>query len=74
MSLFSLVFYIFISINEIFYYGMMNFVAFLALIRRISCIFDLEEYHSDRKLPISAPGKDADAYIELKKCCYSWGF
>lgn len=71
LSLLSMVFYMFISINQLFYYGMTALVSFLAVIRRISCIFDLEEYQSDRTVPLA---EGDNAIIELNNCCFSWGF
>jgi hypothetical protein len=69
MSLLAMVFFIFLSVNMMFYYSMTTLLAFLAIVNRISSIFAMEEYESERKLE----GGDK-AMIKFENCDFSWGF
>lgn len=51
MSLLAMVFYIFLSVNMIFYYAMTTMTSFLAILRRVAQVFDLEEHSTSRSLP-----------------------
>lgn len=69
MSLLAMVFFIFLSVNMMFYYSMTTLLAFLAIVNRISSIFEMEEYASERSLE----GGDK-AMIKFENCDFSWGF
>ena len=44
MSLLAMLFYMFISVNMLFFYGLCTLVAFLAILQRISLLFTLDEF------------------------------
>lgn len=69
MALLAMVFFIFLSVNMMFYYSMTTLLSFLAIVNRISSIFEMEEYASDRSLE----GGDK-SLIKLEDCDFSWGF
>lgn len=69
MSLLAMVFFIFLSVNMMFYYSMTTLLAFLAIIKRISSVFAMEEYTSERTLE-----NGGDAIVKMENCDFSWGF
>ena len=69
MSLLAMVFFIFLSVNMMFYYAMTTLLPFLAIIYRVSTVFDMEEYSSERTLE---PGREA--IVKMEDCDFSWGF
>ena len=70
MSLMAMLFYMFIGVNMLFYHGLTTLIAFLAVIKRISSIFNLDEYHSDRTIPADK----TQTSISLSECSFTWGF
>lgn len=69
MSLLAMVFFIFLSVNMMFYFAMTTLLNFLAIIKRISSIFAMEEYSSERTLD-----NGEQALIKMDNCDFSWGF
>lgn len=72
MSLLAMVFFVFLSVNMFFYYAMTTLQAFLAIIRRVSSVFDLEEHASKRSE--TTGGGDDQPFIKFDNCDFSWGF
>lgn len=50
MSLLAMVFYLFTTINFMFYMGMTTLQGYMAVLDRVSQIFQMAEYHSDRQI------------------------
>ena len=70
MSLMAMLFYMFIGVNMLFYYGLTTLIAFLAVLKRISSIFALDEFHSDRTIPADK----AQTSVSMHECSFTWGF
>ena len=70
MSLLSMIYLIFFSVNIQAYFGMINFKSYLAVLERLSTVFSMEEYESSRDTDV----KPEDVSIEVKNGGFSWGF
>ena len=70
MSLMAMVFYIFISVNFLFYLGLTFLQTFLAVVERVASIFELEEHQSDRNAEVSPD----QVKIQMSSCDFSWGY
>lgn len=66
----SVIYLIFFSINILTYFGMTNVKNFMAILDRLSKIFEMEEYRRQRQT--SCEPKDVS--IEMNQCAFSWGF
>jgi len=70
MSLMAMIYFVFLSINSMTYWALTTFQTFLAIIFRMSTIFELEEYEFKRELDVPRD----QVSVEFNKATVSWGF
>jgi len=70
MSLMAMIYFIFLSVNSLTYFGMTTLQTFLAIIFRISSIFEMDEFQFTRELEV----KEEDVCVEFNNADISWGF
>jgi hypothetical protein len=70
VSLLAMVFYIFLSINQMTYMALVSLQTFMAVIYRISTIFELGEYQFIREESV----KKEDVKVEFEQASLTWGF
>lgn len=70
VSLLAMVFYIFLSINQMTYMAMVSLQTFMAIIYRISTIFEMEEYQFIRNDSV----KKEDVTVSFEEASLTWGF
>jgi len=71
MSLMAMIFFIFASVNAMTYYAMTTIQTFLAIVFRLSSVFDMEEYTSQRKAENVKP---EDVQVTFENANFTWGF
>jgi hypothetical protein len=49
VSLLAMIYYIFVSVNALTYYAMTTLQTFFAVVKRLSSVFEMEEYESKRE-------------------------
>lgn len=67
----SMVYFVFFAVNVLTYFALVNVSNFLAILQRLSTVFEMEEHRSLRKADIADLN---DAKVVMEKCAYSWGF
>jgi len=70
VSLLAMIYFVFFSVNNLTYIGLTNFQNFLAILRRLSTVFEMEEYKVTRIT--SEPEEQSE--VTFAKCSFSWGF
>jgi len=70
MSLMAMIYFVFISVNGMTYYAMSTFQTFLAIVARMSSVFEMEEYQYIRETNV-APD---DVKVEFINADITWGF
>jgi hypothetical protein len=70
MSLLAMIFFIFLSVNTMVYMAMTAFQTFLAVIYRVSTIFEMSEYESIRN--DNVPKEKAE--VTFENVSVTWGF
>jgi ATP-binding cassette subfamily C (CFTR/MRP) protein 4 len=70
VSMLSMVYFIFFSINNVAYFGLTNLQNFLAIVGRLSTVFEMEEYKKERQVAT----KPEEVTVKFKDCSFSWGF
>ncbi|MFN9900539.1 MAG: hypothetical protein ACK55Z_17500 [bacterium] len=66
----SVIYLIFFSINILTYFGMTSVKNFMAILDRLSLIFEMEEYKRNRQTECDPK----DVSIQVNNCSFSWGF
>lgn len=66
----AMIYFVFFSINVTFYFGLTNVQNFLAILQRLSTVFNMEEYQSILDTNV----EEKDVMIKIKDGAYSWGF
>ena len=70
VSLLAMLFYIFLSINNLTYIAMVSLQTFMAIIYRMSTIFELEEYKFIRDDDV----KKEDVKVVFNQASLTWGY
>jgi ABC-type multidrug transport system fused ATPase/permease subunit len=71
LSILSVVYFVFFSINTITYFALVNIQSFLAILFRISKVMEMEEKEPTLMLE---NGTSDDVSIEFKDASFSWGY
>lgn len=70
-SLLALVFFVFLIVNNLTFLAINNFFQFLAILERMSTVFGLEEFKSDRLLTVD---QNNEVKISINDADYTWGY
>lgn len=71
MSVLAMIYFIFVSVNSLFYYAQTTVQGFLAMVFRMSSVFELEEFDFTKREEECEPEQ---ACIKFEDCEFSWGF
>jgi len=65
-----MIYFVFFSVNVLCYFGLTNLQNFLAIVKRLSSVFEMQEFERrrDTRLPSS------EAMVEMENVTLSWGF
>ena len=69
VSMLAMIYFVFFSVNNLTFIGLTNFQNFRAILKRLSSVFEMEEYRISRV----TDGQGCRS-IEAKNCSFSWGF
>lgn len=70
LSIMSMIYFIFFQINVLTFMAINSIKTFMAVLDRISSVFAMEEYESERVRDVSPE----DVLVEVKDAAFSWGF
>lgn len=70
MSLMAMIFFIFAAVNSMTYYAMTTIQSFLAILFRLSSVFEMDEYEFKRNTTVE---KD-DVRVKFEGADFSWGY
>lgn len=65
-----MIYFIFFQINILTFFGISSIKTFLAVLERISSVFAMEEYKSERETDVDFE----NVVVEVKNSAFSWGF
>jgi len=69
-----MVYFVFFSINVITYFSLVNIQSFLAILFRISQVFEMEEQEGPKMIEATSSAKPEDICIEFANAGFSWGY
>ena len=67
----SMIYFVFFSVNVLTYFALTNVQNFLAILERLSTVFEMEEHSKSRK---SSNIPSNDVKVHFQNCAFSWGF
>ena len=70
MSVMAMIFFIFAAVNSMTYYAMNTIQTFLAILFRLSSVFEMEEYEFNRNIDV----EKEDVRIKMEGAEFSWGY
>ena len=70
MSVMAMIYFVFVSVNALTYYAMTTIQTFLAIILRLSSIFEMEEFDFKREISVSGD----QVLVKFVNADLSWGY
>ena len=70
VSVLSVIYFVFFVVNNVFYFGLANCQTYLAILRRLSTVMEMDEFKRYRVT--DRPSEETS--ILLENAAFSWGF